>query len=348
MPATALATAIETLAAGRHLGEDLAAQAFAELMSGAATPAQTAALLMGLRVQGETGEEIAGAVRAMRGAMVRVSPPAAGSPIDTCGTGGGRVGTFNISTAAAFVAVGAGATVAKHGNRSFTSRCGSADVLEALGVDLAIDATRAGQLLASTRMAFLFAPAYHPAMKHVAGVRRELGVPTIMNLLGPLSNPAGVRRQVVGVADAARGPLLAEALRRLGAEHALVVHGEAGMDEVAPQGRTQVWEVREGSVTRWAIEAEAFGLTVPDLTALSGEEPLRNADRVRRLLERPAKDPAGRATVVLNAAAAVYVAGLASDFAEAVNRATASLAEGRAAEALERFVRAAAAPPGAR
>src|SRR6266850_8594252 len=219
MPDTSqpLQEAISALANRRSLSEHLAAQVFDVVMRGEATPAQVAALLVGLRVKGETAEEVAGAARALRDAMVRV--PADGAHlIDTCGTGGGSVTTFNISTAAAFVAAGAGAVVAKHGNRSFTSRCGSADVLEALGVRISLDADDAARVLREARVTFLFAPTFHPAMKHAAPVRRELGVPSVMNLLGPLANPAGVRRQVVGVADADRAPLMAGALARLGAE----------------------------------------------------------------------------------------------------------------------------------
>lgn len=344
-PETALARAIGLLAAGRRLGEELTTLAFAQLMRGEATPAATAALLIGLRVQGETGAEVAGAVRAMRGAMVRVNVPDGRYLIDTCGTGGGTVRTFNISTAAALVAVGAGASVAKHGNRSFTSKCGSADVLEALGVELAIEPSRAARQLVGARIAFLFAPAFHPAMKFVAGVRRELAVPTIMNLLGPLSNPAGVKRQIVGVADPARAPLLAEAFRRLGVEHALVVHGEAGMDEIAPHGRTTVWEVRDDRVQTWVLDAADYRLAIDDLAALDGGEPATNAARIRKLVEEPAKDPAGRAAAVLNAGAALYVAGLVRDVREGAERAGAALEDGAAAEALERFV--AAQSPGA-
>ncbi|MBI4501142.1 MAG: anthranilate phosphoribosyltransferase [Gemmatimonadetes bacterium] len=336
----AVARAIEQLGSGRRLGEELTADAFAQLMRGEATPAQMAALLIGLRVQVETGEEVAGAVRAMRGAMVRVEASEVRYLIDTCGTGGGMVRTFNISTAAAFVAVGAGAAVAKHGNRSFTSKCGSADVLEALGVELAIGPDRAASQLAQSRLAFLFAPSYHPAMKFVAGVRKELGVPTIMNLLGPLSNPAGVKRQIVGVLDPARGPLLAEALRRLGAEHALVVHAEAGMDEIAPQGRTAVWEVRNGQVTTWMLDPEDYGLHAPGLAELEGGEPRVNAERIRRLIVERNGDEVGRAAVLLNAGAALYVSGMVEDLEEGIERATAALEDGAAATALERFVAA--------
>ena len=335
--------AIEQLASGHRLGEELTADAFAELMRGEATAAQIAALLIGLRVQGETGEEIAGAVRAMRGAMIRVETSGVAHLIDTCGTGGGAIRTFNISTAAAIVAAGGGATVAKHGNRSFTSKCGSADVLEALGVELAIGPERAARQLSVTRMAFLFAPAYHPAMKHVGGVRKELRVPTIMNVVGPLSNPAGVQRQVVGVADNARGPLLADALRRLGAVHALVVHGEAGMDEISPRGRTMVWEVRDGRVSTWTIDPDDFDLDHADLNLLDGGEPQANAARIRGLIVERRRDEAAKAAVLLNAAAALYVAGLARDFRHGVSLARSALEDGAAERALEQFVRAQAA-----
>jgi anthranilate phosphoribosyltransferase len=242
MPDTSppLQEAISALANRRSLSERLAAQVFEVVMRGEATPAQVAALLIGLRVKGETAEEVAGAARALRDAMVRVEADGA-HLVDTCGTGGGLVGTFNISTAAAFVAAGAGASVAKHGNRSFSSKCGSADVLEALGVTITLNAQAAAWVLREACITFLFAPTFHPAMRHVGPVRRELGVASVMNMVGPLANPAGVQRQVLGVADRERAALMAEALARLGAEHAMVVHGRVGMDEISPQGVTDVW-----------------------------------------------------------------------------------------------------------
>src|SRR5881409_2982064 len=269
MPTSPLAHAIAALANRQSLSERHTTDVFAAVMRGEATPAQIGALLMGLRVKGETPEEVAGAARALRDSMVRV---VADGPhlVDTCGTGGGTVSTFNISTAAAFVAAGAGASVAKHGNRSFTSKCGSADVLEALGVPITLDAAAAARVLREACLTFLFAPTFHPAMKHAGPVRRELAVPSVLNLLGPLANPAGVRRQVVGVADADRAPLVAGALARLGAEHALVVHGRIGMDEIAPQGITDVWEVRSGG----------GGGKRHDLAARPGALPAR--DRGRR------------------------------------------------------------------
>src|SRR2546425_80216 len=204
--------------------------------------------------------------------------------VETCGAGGVTAPTFKISTAAAFVAAGAGATVAKHGNRSFTSKCGSADVLEALGVRIMLDAPAAARVLKEARVAFLFAPSFHPAMKHVAPVRRELGVPSIMNLVGPLANPAGVRRQVIGVADQERAPVVADALVRLGVEHALVVHGRIGMDEISPLGVTDVWEVRDGAVRAWEIDPERYRLAIGDAGVLKGGEPAENADRLERIL----------------------------------------------------------------
>lgn len=325
------------------MGEELAAAAFTQLMAGEATPAQTAALLMGLRVQGETADEVTGAVRALRGAMVSVPAEHQLHLVDTCGTGGGAVPTFNVSTAAAFVAAGAGVKVAKHGNRSFTSRCGSADLMEALGARITLDAAGAQRLIDRVGIAFLFAPAFHPAMRFVGPIRRELAIPTIMNIVGPLSNPAGVRRQVLGVADAARAPLMAEVLRRLGTAHALVVHGAVGMDEISPRGPTEVWEVRDGETRRWTFDPESIGVPPVDIDRLKGGDPQENAARVRRLLEHSGTDVEGCAAVLLNAAAAIYVAGVAGDLKEGLDRARDSLARGAAAGVLARFVQESAA-----
>jgi anthranilate phosphoribosyltransferase len=333
-----LRQAITALAARRSLNESLATEVFSAVMRGEASPAQIAALLVGLRVKGETAEEVAGAARALRDAMVRV--PADGAHlIDTCGTGGGTVTTFNISTAAAFVAAGAGAVVAKHGNRSFTSQCGSADVLEALGVGIGLDATGAARVLREAGIAFLFAPTFHPAMRHVGPVRRELGITSVMNLLGPLANPAGARRQVVGVAEPDRAPLLAQALARLGAEHALVVHGRIGMDEIAPRELTDVWEIRTGAVTTWTIDPSAHGLRA-DPAALRGGAPAENAARLEHVLEGGTHDAPGLAAVLLNAGAAIYVAGLAPTYRDGVESARATIRAGAGRSALERLRRA--------
>jgi len=331
-----LQRALVALANRQSLSEQEASDVFGIVMRGDATPAQLGGLLLALRVKGETAEEVAGAARALRAAMIRV--PAAGAHlVDTCGTGGGAITTFNISTAAAFVAAGAGASVAKHGNRSFTSQCGSADVIEALGVRIALDATQAAHALQEACITFLFAPHFHPAMKHAAPVRRELGVPSLMNLLGPLANPAGVRRQVVGVADRERAPLMAEALARLGTEHALVVHGEVGMDEISPTGATAVWEVRGGAVTSWRLDPARYGLAIADVAALRGGKPGVNAQRVEGLLRNEPGDPAGAAAVLLNAAAAIYVAGLARTYDDGLARAREALGSGSARRALERL-----------
>ena len=336
-----LRRALTALANRQSLSEDQTAEVFGVVMSGEATPAQIGGLLMGLRAKGETADELAGAVRALRDAMVRVNATHE-HLVDTCGTGGGTVPTFNISTVAAFVAAGAGAAVPKHGNRSFTSRCGSADVLEALGVRIILDAPTASRVFNEARVVFLFAPNFHPAMKHVGAIRRELGTPTLMNLVGPLANPASVRRQVVGVADPDRAAMVAEALVRLGAEHALVVHGRVGMDEISPHGVTDVWEVKDGAVRTWQIDPERFRLGIKDVAELQGGEPAANAERLERILGNGSADPSGLAAVLLNAGAAIYVAGIAGSLAEGIGRAREVVASGAARAALDRLRKATA------
>ena len=336
-PDNPLQHALEVLARGESLSAEATAAAFGVLMRGEGTPVHTAALLLGLRARGETAEEVAGAALALRHAMLRVEVERPDRLVDTCGTGGGRVGTLNLSTAAAFVVAGAGVPVAKHGNRSYTSRSGSADVLEALGVSIELSAPAAAEVLQEAGVVFLYAPSFHPAMRHVGPVRRELGVPTIMNLLGPLVNPAGVRRQVIGVADQARAPLLAEALARLGAVHALVLHATVGMDEVSPCGRTGIWEVCDGAVTQWEIEPARHGLACDDLEGLAGGEPAENARRIERLLSGEDRSAAVHCAVLLNAAAGLYVSGGGWTFEEAVTRANESLESGAAAAALKRL-----------
>lgn len=327
-------TALQRVASGATLTEAEARAAFDEVMAGLATPAAVGALLFGLRARGETPAEVAGAAGALRASM-HVVPHGADRPVDTCGTGGGTVTTLNISTAAAFIAAGAGVPVAKHGNRSFTSRSGSADVLEALGLPMDLGPERAGAVLDAVGLTFLFAPLFHPAMRHVAPIRRDLGVPTVMNLIGPLANPAGTARQVVGVADPSRGALMAEALARLGTEHALVVHAEIGMDEIAPVGLTRTWEVRDGIVTVGALDPASLGLATSTMTGLEGGEPAENAARIEGLLERPAQAPEPlRAAVLLNATAAIYVGGRAESLAAAADAAQTALASGAGAERL--------------
>jgi len=341
MDASPLRRALSALANRQSLSESQTAEVFGIVMNGEATPAQIGGLLMGLRAKGETADELAGAARALRDAMVRVTAAHA-HLVDTCGTGGGTVPTFNISTVAALVAAGAGAAVPKHGNRSFTSRCGSADVLEALGVRIVLDAASAGRVLNEARVVFLFAPNFHPAMKHVGAVRRELGTPSLMNLVGPLANPAGVKRQVIGVAEPDRAPIVAQALVRLGAEHALVVHGRVGMDEISPHGVTDVWEVKDGAVRTWEIDPERFRLGITDVAELQGGEPAANAERLERILGNGSADPAGLSAVLLNAGAAIYVAGIAGSLAEGIGRAREVVASGAARAALDRLRKATA------
>ncbi len=341
MDLSPLRYALGALANRESLSESQTAEVFGIVMSGEATPAQIGALLMGLRAKGETAAEVAGAARALRDAMVRVTASDE-HLVDTCGTGGGTVPTFNISTVAAFVAAGAGATVPKHGNRSYTSKCGSADVLEALGVRIVLDAPSAARVLNEARVVFLFAPAFHPAMKHVGPARRELGTPSIMNLLGPLANPAGVKRQVIGVAEHDRAAIVAEALVRLGAEHALVVHGRVGMDEISPHGATDVWEVRDGALRTWEIDPERYRLSIGDVGVLQGGEPAANAERLERILANGSGDPPGLAAVLLNAGAAIYVAGIAGSLAEGIGRAREVVASGAARAALDRLRKASA------
>lgn len=309
---------------------------FTTFMQGTASPVLMAALLAALRTKGVAPSEVAGGVEALRAAMIRVDGGDSADLVDTAGTGGGGVTTFNISTAAALVAAGAGVRLAKHGNRSFTSRSGSADVLEALGVRIDLSPERMGAVLREVGIVFMFAPLLHPAMRHVGPVRRELGVSTLMNLLGPLTNPANARRQVVGVADPALRPLVVAALAELGHTHALVVHGDVGIDEISPQGTTQVSELAQGTVREFEIRPEDFGLESCPLSDLAGGEPADNARLIVEVLEGTNRTGA-RTTVVLNAAAAIRVSGRAASLQEGVELATASIDEGAALSALNRL-----------
>lgn len=323
------------LAESRHLSMQETEAAFTEIMDGLATPVQIGGLLMGLRAKGETAGEVAGGVRALQRAMVSVPAAEPDALVDTCGTGGGALTTFNISTAAAFVVAAGGVPVAKHGNRSFSSRCGSADVLEALGITLPLTPQRMSSVLSRVGLSFLFAPRLHPAMAHVAPVRRELAVPTIMNLLGPLTNPAGARRQVVGVSDPRLLPLVADALAELGHIRALVVHGEPGVDELSPLGRNRVLQVEDGDVESLFFDpATELGWNGFDPEEIAGGEPAENAALILEVFGGGGP-PAARAAVALNAAGGFYVAERVESLREGVELAETMLAEGGALEVLE-------------
>ncbi len=343
-PAPPLQHAIRRLAAGASLTAAEARTAFDAVMSGEATSAQIAALLVGLRVKGETPDEVAGAASALRSAMVHLAAERPEELVDTCGTGGGSIGTFNISTAAALLAAGSGVRVAKHGNRSFTSQCGSADVLEALGVPIEVSVTVMERALRETGIVFMFAPLMHPAMRHVGPVRRELGIPTVMNIVGPLANPASAGRQVVGVADARRVPLIAGALQALGTHRALVVHGEPGMDEISPLGLTRVIEIRDGRAREWSIDPTRYGFPGGREDELAGGPPADNAAAVRAVRAGEAP-PTARAAVLLNAAAAVFVSSNeVTDFGDALDQVDEALRSGAGLDALDRLRAAYTAP----
>lgn len=342
-PANALQGAIHKLAFHEPLTAEDAQAAFDIVMQGQATAVQVASLLSALRATGESPQVVAGVVRALRTAMVSLSADDPDGLVDTCGTGGGAVSTFNISTAAAIVAAGAGVRIAKHGNRSFTSRCGSADVLEALGVPIEVPVAVMEAALRDAGIVFMFAPLMHPAMRHVGPVRRELAIPTVMNIVGPLANPARAGRQVVGVADLERAPILAEALAALGSRHALVVHGEPGLDEVSPLGPTHVIEIVDGATKRWTIHPEEHGFSNFARGDLAGSEPAENARIILEILD--GGGPAGaRAAIILNAGAAVYVSGRVRSYVEGVSAATKSIDSGEAKLILGRLKSAYAKP----
>ncbi len=328
------ASMLDGLIRGESLSEPEAEAALATIMRGEATAPQIAAFLVALRAKGETGEEIAGFVRAMVDHAEPIDVP--GELVDTCGTGGDGAGTFNISTVAALVVAAAGGRVAKHGNRAASGRCGSADLLEAWGVVIDLPPAATARTIEELGIGFLFARSFHPAMRHVAPVRAELGVPTVFNVLGPLTNPAGVDRQVVGVADARLAPIVAEALRRLGREHALVFRGEDGLDELTITGPSRLWEIREGELTETRFEPEAVGLDRAPLEALRGGEVEDNVAIADRVLGGDPGPPAD--VVALNAAAALNVAGVVDDLAQGVEAAREVLASGAAAALRDRWI----------
>lgn len=327
--------AIQTILAGEHLSRQQARQTMSSIMSGDATPAQIGAFLVALRLKGERSEEVAGFAEAMRDKATRV-PTRHRDAIDMCGTGGDGAGTFNISTVASLVVAGGGVPVAKHGNRSVSSRCGSADVLQALGVRIDLSAEKMGDCLDEVGIAFLFAPALHPAMKHAIGPRRELGVRTVFNILGPITNPAFVRRQVLGVYDTGLARLLAKVLAELDTEHALLVHGEEGLDEISISGPTLALEVRRGEIQERRLMPEDFGLESHAGDGLAGGDAARNAEIALHIL-RGQPGPA-RDAVVANAACGLLVGGATGNLGEVADRARRSIDSGAALEKLEGLI----------
>jgi anthranilate phosphoribosyltransferase len=326
--------AIEAVCAGDHLTADHAATVLAEIMEGRSGEVQTAAFLIALRAKGETVPELVGLARTMRALADSVEIDRA-DLVDTAGTGGGP-STFNISTAAALVAAGAGCAVAKHGNRSSTSRCGSADVLEALGVTIELEPDQVARCIEAVGFGFMFAPRHHKAMAHVAPVRKELGVRTIFNFLGPLTNPAGATRQLLGVSDRRYQETIAEALVGLGAESALVVSAEDGLDELSISGTTRVIEVGDGGTEEWFVQPGELGLEPAGIEQIGGGEPAANAEAIRLVLggaAGPARD-----VVLLNAGAAIYAGGHAADLGSGVERAREAIDSVAADELLQRLI----------
>jgi anthranilate phosphoribosyltransferase len=325
---------IGKVATGAALGREEAASAFEQMMSGEATPSQMGALLMALRVRGETVEEITGAVTAMRAKMLRVEAPP--DAIDVVGTGGDASGSFNISTCAALIVAGAGVAVAKHGNRALSSRSGAADVLAALGVNIDLAPNQIARCISEAGIGFMFAPAHHPAMKNVGPTRAELGTRTIFNLLGPLSNPAGVRRQMIGVFSRQWTEPLAQVLKNLGAERVWVVHGSDGLDEITTAGPTAVAALENGTVRSFEISPEEFGLRLVKPEELRGGDAQDNAKAVQDVLE--GKKNAFRDVALFNAAAALVVAGKAKDLKNGLDLAAHSVDSGEAEGRLDRLV----------
>ena len=328
-----LTTAIDRVAAGEDLPADEAALVLREIMEGGASEAETAGFLMALRTKGETVQEIAGLAATMRALALPVD--AGGDLVDTAGTGGGRP-TFNVSTTAAFVAAGAGCRVAKHGNRSATSQCGSADVLEALGARIDLEPDEVARCIEQVGFGFMFAPKHHSAMRYVVPVRKALGVRTVFNLLGPLTNPAGARRQVIGVSDPSKLETIAGALAELGTDRALVVSSADGLDEFSVSGATRVVELREGGLSARDVTPDEVGIEPAPDGAVGAGSPEENARVLRGVLTgEPGTE---RSLALLNAAAAIYVDGRAESLREGVEQAEQSIDSGAASSKLDRYL----------
>jgi anthranilate phosphoribosyltransferase len=325
---------ISSLLAKQDLSEEQASAAMVEIMEGAATPAQIAGFVVALRAKGESADEVAGLVRTMRSYAQAIN--VSGDLLDTCGTGGDRTGTFNVSTAAALVCAGAGVKVAMHGNRAASSRCGSADVLETLGVKIELDPDGVARCIETAGMGFCFAPVFHPAMRHAGAPRRELGVATVFNFLGPLTNPAGAKRQALGVSDRSMLEKMVAALARLGSERVLAFHGHSGLDELSTSGPSEVLELRDGETHSWTLDPADLDLPPADLSDVSGGTAEENATFIRQVLageEGPRRD-----IVILNAAAGLMAAGRADDIFAGLQQASESIDSGHAQRSLELLI----------
>ncbi|MGH9113595.1 MAG: anthranilate phosphoribosyltransferase [Acidimicrobiales bacterium] len=324
------------LTSRRDLTVDQARAAMTEILDGAATPAQIAGFIVALRMKGETVDELTGLVDAMLAAAERVTLPDAGAAVDVVGTGGDRAHTINVSTLAALVVAGAGGRVCKHGNRAASSATGAADLLEALGVRIDCGPDEVARCVADAGIGFCFAPRFHPAMRHAGPPRRELGIPTAFNVLGPLANPAGVGRLMIGVADASMADRMVGVLAARGSEHVLVVHGDDGLDELTISTTSQVVELRGGDVRSYEVDPKELGIAVAPVEALVGGDPAVNAGLARRVLD--GEPGPHRDIVCLNAGAALVAAGLADDLASGLGAARSSIDDGGAAAALDRLV----------
>lgn len=330
--------AIVHVAAGKYLGFEEAREAMADLMDGKATPAQIGAFLLGLRMKGESPDEIAGMATAMRERCASIHARPNGRVVDLCGTGGAPVTTFNVSTIAMFVVAAAGVTVAKHGNRAITSRCGSADLLEALGARVDLEPAQVEKILQADGLCFMFAPKFHPSMRYAAAPRKEIGIRTVFNILGPLTNPAGAKGHLLGVFSPDLVPLMSKVSARLGMEHALIVHGQAGIDEICLCCPTIVGEVSEGEMHQFILKPEDLGFERADLKAIAGSDPDSAAKEALQILhgqEGPKRD-----MLLANSAAGIYIAGKAESLTEALPIAKDALDSGRAFEKLRTFVKA--------
>jgi len=324
------------LTAGQDLTSNMASAAMDAVLGGEATPAQVAALIVGLRMKGETVEELTGLLASMREASEVVLLPEGLVPIDTCGTGGDNAGTVNVSTMAAIICAGAGVPVVKHGNRAASSKTGTADVLEALGVAIELGPAGVAQCVQEAGIGFCFARRFHPAMRHAGPVRLELGIPTVFNFLGPMANPARVKRQVLGVSDAAMAERMVSVLDALGAEHALVVYGHDGLDELTTTTTSSVFELVDGEVRTWVVDPALVGIAPAQPSDLVGGSADENATALRRVVDGEAG--AHRDIALLNAAAGLMAAGVADDLPEGYQLAQASVDEGMAAAALDSLI----------